>query len=146
MFFAANLSTATSGQLARAISETSGQLSPRLSFTSTGSAFVVYEGADTGARAAEAPSGGFIDRDSFILVTFSQANGLKIYLDGVLEDDEPTETSPFDIGFEAGEWQMFNAMRGKVGLTGLCDVDLGSSANDDLRTKLHNYVLPIYGL
>ncbi|RUS65332.1 hypothetical protein EGN72_00165, partial [Pseudorhodobacter sp. E13] len=97
-------------------------------------------------RSSALLSSGFTNVTTLLMVTFSATGGLKVFRDGVLAGDNPTEVGVFDIGYRAGEWQMLNAMRGLVGICGLTDTDLGSTAMAAYRIKIEQFLKAKYGI
>lgn len=78
--------------------------------------------------------------------TFSVREGLKIFWNGELVAENRDDRRPLNYGYQAGEWELFRSLRGKVGSSGVLDVDLSEPDHEGDRLTLEKFMMEKYGI
>lgn len=123
-------------------------LSVRYGFNVTKESMTYYTGYSVSAEGNRArytlPEGSFVDRTVLAMWTFSTRDGIRLFIDGKLEDHAEDDKRPFDVGYLAGEWRMFNGFRGLVGMSGMLDIDLGWAEHTGHRRAIEKFLMNKY--
>lgn len=81
-----------------------------------------------------------------IMVTFSTAHGLSIYVDGEMKASDPSDTRPLNFGFNGDELAAFISLRAKMGMAGLLNIDLNAPENTGHRRAIEKFLMDKYGI
>lgn len=118
----------------------------RLGLNNAGTRASMYS-AGTSVRVAYEPPETFENRTALVIYTFSTRDGCRIYHNGDLGAHNPSDKEPLAGGYGAGQWALYvPAWVGKVGMTGLLDIDLGWPEHAGYRRAIERFLMDKYGI
>lgn len=91
--------------------------------------------------------GGLADRTipTLMMTTFSIENGLQIFDNGSLVESATNDKRPLTQGLD-GDQSFFRNSRGRFGLAGILNTDLGAPENTGHRKAIERFVMQKYGI
>lgn len=140
----ADATTGLAPEVARSIVNPTGVVSLRIGLNANIQSAVVYDGSTTN-RLAYAP-GGVSGQKMILLFTFSVTRGLTIFRNGLQVASAPSDARPLAAGFGAGEWRIFRNFRGKLGLCGALNEDIGKPEYGAQFQQMHAFLKAKYGI
>lgn len=145
-----NSDNSAKGLLTNPRQEMSGVISPQIGFSQGASNAIVWENSLTSEGQPQRLSApvnlASRSQPALLMVTFSTADGLKIFDNGGLIAEAPDDRRPLNYGFAAGQWDVFHRTRSRWGMTGILNIDLGSLEHTADRRAIERFLMQKYGI
>lgn len=104
-----------------------------------------YDADTTGVpQRLSAPAGLNSGGLKLVMATFSIESGLKIFVNGELAAAAPEDRRALTRGYQAGGYRMFRLFRGRYGMAGILNLDLGAPQHVAYRQAVERFLMEKY--